>query len=433
MKYSFTDEIPVVAQADVVVVGGGPGGIGAAVMAARNGARVILVERYGYPGGMAGSGEVHPFMRNQLEGECLDKPVYLEWVAAIQKYNQNNPTPGEEGVLKGGRATMISKEAAMLAAEDLLLDAGVDVIYHHDLVDAIVEDGKIDAAVFHSKSGFVAIKGKAFVDCTGDGDLAAVSGCEFEIGGPTGHCQPMTTCFKLANIDPDRMPSRQKITELYWKARDNGEISCPREDVLMFDWLEPTVMHFNTTRIIHRSAVDGIEISQAEIEGRKQIREFLAFFHKHVPGFENARIHSMAHHVGVRESRRVKGIAYGTREDFVNGRKFPDSIARLRYMIDIHNPDGSGTEKFHLPQGEWCELRFGVVVARDLTNLTVGGRCVSVDHAMHSSMRVMPPACTVGQAAGLAAALAAQCDVSTHDLDGVAIHNMLKDQGASLT
>jgi len=283
-----------------------------------------------------------------------------------------------------------------------------------------------------SKSGLTAAKGSIYIDCSGDADVAARTGCEIEQGGPSGHCQPMTLCFKLAGIDISRMPSREKISRLYDAARERGEIHCTRENVLFFDWFDDDVIHFNTTRVIHRDGTSGSDLSAAEIEGRQQLREFLKFFQTHVPGFEQARIHSIAHHMGIRETRRVVGMAYVTREDFEAARKFPDAIARVRYPIDIHNPDGTGTEIIRVPEGDWYEIPYGCIVPKGISNLLIGGRPISVDHAVHSSMRVMPPACTVGQAAGMAAELAVERQCAPSELDGVDVRKQLVKMGARL-
>ena len=421
LRYEIARDLPLLHQADVIVVGGGPGGLGAAVMAARVGAKVLLIERYGVLGGMAAIGEVHPFMPNHVDQEPLDGPVYREWVERMRQY-----WPRE------GKERDISKDAATLAAEDLCLEAGVEILYHHHLADVVVVDGNIAGLVLFSKSGLTAARAAAYVDCTGDADLAARAGCEFELGGPSGHCQPMTLCFKLSQVDRERMSERQEISRLYDEARGRGEIDCTREDVLFFYWLEEDVVHFNTTRVLRKDATSGVELSVAELEGHRQVKQFLRFFREQVPGFENAKLHSVAHHIGVRESRRVLGQEFLRREAFVEARKCPDAIARVRYSIDIHNPDGSGTEIVRMAEGDWYEIPYGCVVARDVGNLLIGGRPISVDHAIHSSMRVMPPACTVGQAAGLGAALAAQRGVKPGDVDGVEVRRMLVEQGARL-
>lgn len=448
-KYSLKIEkdIDVIAECDVLVVGGGPGGLGSAVMAARAGAKTILVERFGVMGGMASIGEVHPFMSNHYttpggkralgddknDTMCMDRPVYMEWTKAIASYLPKAlREKAEKDVENCCTAKNIGKDAAALAAEDLCLKAGVRILYHHTLVQAPVKDGKIECAVFNSKSGFVAIKAKTYIDSTGDGDLAALSGCEFEMGDQTGNCQPMTLCFKLSHVDRSRMPDRETVNKLYDKAKADGVIHCPRENVLRFDFYNDDIMHFNTTRVIGKSGVDGVALSEAELEGHQQLREYLSWLRSSVSGYENAQLYSMASHIGIRETRRIKGLAYLTRKDFMDCAKFADGIARCNYPIDIHSTTGKGTEIVYISLQDFYEIPYGCIVAKDVSNLLVGSRCISVDHSVHSSMRVMPPVCSVGQAAGMAAAMSAKKGVAPAKLDGVEVRESLKAKGAWL-
>ncbi len=431
VKYSISQQIPITLHADVIVIGGGPGGLGAAVAAARNGADTLLIERYGFLGGMATAGEVSPFMANNLNGQSLDRPIYAEWLDAMHKYLPNcngSMVP----VVGSYKHLMVNKDIAMLGAEDLCLASGVKLAYHHTLFDVIVEAGKISTVILMSKSGLTAAKAKIFIDCTGDADLAAKAGCEIEYGNDDGHCQPMTLCFKLAGVDKNRMTDRNILNELYDSGKAAGEINCPRENVLWFDTLEDDVIHFNTTRIAMKSAINGLELSEAEIEGRRQVREYLTFLRKYAPGFEHTRIHSIASHIGLRESRRVRGIKYIGVEAFEQTQKFADAIAKVTYSIDIHNPKGSGTTIKQMPAGKWYEIPYGCIVAKDITNLLVGGRPISVDHALHSSCRVMPPACSIGQAAGTAAAMCLEQQLAPAELDGVMLRKKLKSMGADL-
>lgn len=439
VRFAFDKEIPVIADVDVLVAGGGPGGLGAAVMSAKCGAKTMLVERYGCLGGMSSYGEVSPFMHNHYvihengkedRAVSMDRPVYLAWAKAMAKYLPVRRDAIVDGETITWPAMMISKDASALGMEDVCLEAGVKLLFHHNLVSAIVKDRKIQYAVFASKSGFVAIKAKTFVDATGDGDLAALAGCEFEFGGPSGKCQPMTLCFKLSNVDKSRIP--QNIHELYNKAKEDGKIQCPRENVLRFNWIDNDVIHFNTTRVIGKSGVDGMELSEAEVEARRQLRQFFFWLRESVPGFEEARLHSMGGHIGIRETRRIKGLNYLTRENFNARSKFADAITRCNYPIDIHSVTGSGTELVHMNGDEYYEIPYGCIVAKDVDNLTIGGRPISVDHAVHSSMRVMPPACSVGQAAGAAAAMAAAGSTVQAKLDGLKVRETLVRMGAWL-
>ena len=433
--YRIEREVPLVHEADVVVLGGGPGGLGAAIAAARSGAKTLLVEQYGVLGGMAAVGEVHPFMGNHADGVCLDKPVYVDWVKKMRGYlpaDAGGCNEGDWDEVRGSYPRMISKDVAALAAEELCLEAGVELLYHHSVADVVVEAGAIEAVVLVSKSGWTAAKGAMYIDCTGDGDVAARAGCAFEEGGPTGHSQPMTLCFKLSGVEKERMPARAEINALYRAAKERGELECLRENVLYFYWYDEDVVHFNTTRVIHRRGSSGADLSAAEIEGRKQLRQYLSFLRKEVRGFERARIHSVGHQIGVRESRRVLGLAYLEREAFTRHAKFEDAIARVRYSIDIHNPDGENTEIERMPEGEWYEIPYGCIVPKDISNLLMGGRPISVDHAIHSSMRVMPPACSVGQAAGMAAAMACKAGRRPGELDGREVRGALRAFGAFL-
>lgn len=431
IAYYIEKNIPVIAETDVLVVGAGPGGVSAAVMAARRGARTVIAERYGCPGGMAVFGEVTPFMPNHIDGKALDKPLYVDWCRRM--YNYKTDAELEEKPFTENVPTRpISKAEAMLALEDLLLEAGVKMLYHHTFFDVVIEEGKITAVIFHSKSGLVAVRAKVFVDSTGDGDLAVKAGAPCEFGNEEGFCQPMTTCFKLEHVERSLMPAWEEIKKIYEDAKTRGDIDCPRENVLYFFMEADDVVHFNTTRIIKKSAVSGTDLSESELEGRRQIREFIAFLRRQVPGFKNAHLRSIAHHIGVRESRRILGIIYQTQEDFINRAKFEDSIAKVNYCIDIHNPGGTGTYIFHMGPGEWYELRYGTIVPRNTGNLLMGCRAISVDHALHSSSRIMPSVCSIGQAAGMAAAMCVEKNCAPAELSGAEVRKNLAAAGAWL-
>ena len=441
IQYQLNKDIPVIAEADVLVIGGDPGGLGASVMAARMGAKVILVERYGILGGMSAQGEVSPFMPSHLsrkneEGKdklyTLDRPVYTDWVSKMNTYYPPELRKVCEENVEAVVAK-VSKEISSLAIEDLCLEAGVKIIYHHTLADVKMDDdGHITEAIFLSKSGFVAIRAKAFVDSTGDGDLSVLAGAPSEFGGESGYCQPMTSCFKIKDIDISRIPPNEELQKRYLEAKEKGEIKCPRENLLIFESLDKNTRHFNTTRIVMKSAVNGMELSEAELEGHRQVKEIFKWFRDTIPGYENASLQSFASHVGIRESRRIRGLNYITKNDFMNAAKFDDAIARCNYTIDIHNPLGTGTEIIRMDRTDFYEIPYGCIVPQNVKNLTVGSRCISVDHALHSSCRIMPTVVSIGQAAGAAAAMSAKSGTDVSALDGKDVRRELVKMGALL-
>lgn len=242
----------------------------------------------------------------------------------------------------------------------------------------------------------------------------------------------MTLCFKLSDVDAARMPDRAGINKIYDRAKADGEINCIRENVLWFLTHEKDVIHFNTTRVVKKSGVNGVELSEAEIDARRQVREYLRFLRRHVPGFEKARVHSIAHHIGIRETRRIAGLIMQTAEDFTEARRYPDGIAKVRYPIDIHNPTGTGTVIKAMPEDKWYEISYRALVPRRSRNLLMGCRAISLDHELHSSARVMPPVCSIGQAAGMAAAMAVKSGSAPAELDGAEIRARLAAVGADL-
>ncbi len=435
LPVNFPRELEVIHQAQVIVMGGGPGGIGAAVAAARQGADVLLVEHYGFLGGMATAGEVNPFMSNHLNGASLDTGIFEEWVDRMAAYG---------GMRPGSR--VFDPQVARLAAEDLCLEAGVRLLYHHRVAHVEAAAGRINGIVLHSKSGLTAARAQAWIDSTGDGDLAAMAGCEFDYGNEeNGNAQPMTLCFKLKIAREDIPPELQELTAYraamqqapqiqaaYQQGKADGRIDCPRENVLMFPGVEDDVIHFNTTRVILRPAIDGVQLSEAEIEGRRQLRQIWQVLREQVPIFRHSRIYSIAPQIGIRESRRIRGRQFVTLADYEQGRTFPDAVARVTYPVDIHNPSGTGTRIVHLPKGRWYEIPWGCLLPNGIDNLAIASRCISADHATHSSFRVMPPVCSLGQAAGTAAAMAVRqgCDIS--QVDGFALRQSLIAQGRHL-
>ncbi len=425
--------IPVAIEADVVVAGGGPGGLCAAVAAARNGAKVALIERYGFLGGMATTGLVNPFMPFHLNGEAMTRGIFAEWVDGMRRRGGY--------IDKGERSNnVIGAEAAKASALELCLDAGVQLLLHA-FVDNVITDEtgtRIDYLCLAAKQR-IAAAAKIFIDATGDADVAYLAGVPCEVGRDEDHAvQPMTLCFRMRGLDWSKMPARGNsqaradLNRLYDEAKKRGAIQCPRENVLYFQCVRDDEIHFNQTRVIGRFAADPLDLTAAEIEARRQVEQFVAWLKAEVPAFKDAHLSETAPQIGIRESRRIKGLYNLTGDEILAGTKFPDGIARTNYPVDIHSPTGEGTVIQHLPAGEWYEIPYRCLVPQKVDNLLMACRAVSADHVAHSSLRVMPPVAGIGEAAGTAAAMCLQQGCDPAGLEGEQLVDKLIEQGQPL-
>ncbi len=418
---------------DVLVAGGGPAGIAAAVAAARRGAGTALVERYGFLGGMATAGLVNPFMGWHAGNEPLVAGVFqemLDLMAAAGGYGgERQPTAFDPEVFK-------------LIADQLCRQAGVQVRFHTlvtraDMADSAdvadrpdVASSAIAAVHTESKSGAERWTARVYIDCTGDADLAFLAGVPCDEGREADNLtQPMTLNFRMADVDIERMPPGAEINRLFDAAKAEGRVTCPRENVLFFHTLNPRVVHFNTTRVTGLSATKADDLTAAEFEARRQAHELARFLVADVPGFEHAYLQQSAAQIGVRESRRIRGRYALTAEDVVQARKFPDGIARSNYPIDIHSPTGAGTDIRGVAEGDYYEIPYRCLLPQRIDNLLVAGRCISSTHEGQAALRIMPTCFAMGEAAGVAAALACRRGIPPGEIPGDELRQALRDQG----
>jgi hypothetical protein len=407
---------------DVIVIGGGPGGVPAAVAAARNGMKVLLVERYGFLGGMATAALVHPYMTYKAGDQIIIKGLFKEFLDILQ---ENNAILDDR--------VHFDAEPMKWILDRFVLDAGVDLLLHSSAIGVLKTDHEIKAVRVFYKEGVEDLSADVFIDSTGDGDIAAWAGAQIEIGRKSdGACQPMTASFRMANVNIEMMPDNKEIFRLYDEAKAKGEINNPREDVLHFKSVHPDVIHFNTTRIIGKSALDSWQMTDAEIQGRRQVDEMVRFLKKYISGFENSYLMKMGTQIGVRESRRVIGKYILTAENVLEARHFDDGIACASYNIDIHNPAGSGTELKSLEPGTYYQIPYRCLVPNNIVNLIIASRCISADHAAHSSLRVQPIVWAIGQAGGTAAALCVKNKIKPEEVDTQELRKLLSEQGAFL-
>lgn len=425
MSEQIWSAVPTVHEAEVIVIGGGPAGICAAVAAAEEGADTLLVERYGFLGGMATAGLVNPFMSYWAGKEQVNAGAFQRMIDWFEKLGGWSHRPQS--------TTAFDPEIAKLALDLMVQEAGVRVLLHSFLLDAERSAGQVVRAIAAGKSGLQGLRAQVFVDASGDADLAARAGAEFELGRPEdGFCQPMTMNFRMAGVDEERMLDRQGITDLYLAAKERGDIVNPRENCLWFFTTRPGEVHFNTTRVVKLDATKTEDLTAAELDARRQVREMVRFLTTEVPGFEQAYLSAVPAQIGIRESRRVLGDYVLTVDDVLTARKFEDGIARGSYPVDIHNPAGTGTIMQALPPGEAYDIPYRCLCPRGFDNLLIAGRPISSDHAAHSSHRVMPIAACNGEAAGVAAGMCIRERSDIRGVDVSALRARLQARGASI-
>ena len=293
---------------------------------------------------------------------------------------------------------------------------------------------KIESITVSNVSGTYDIYADQFVDATGDANLAALAGFPYKVGRESdGLCQPMTLCFRVANVDlegTDYVSLKKEMNDLYTRLKEEGRITNPREDILMFRTIVDDIMHFNTTRVVKLDPTNAEDVTKAEIIAREQIFELYDILRENIPAFKNAMLISSGIQIGARESRMIIGEHMLTKDEMLAYTKFADGIAACNYDIDIHSPDGAGTSHFYFPAGTYYTIPYGCLVPKDSENLLVAGRCISTTHEAQASIRIMPTVCTIGEAAGVAAAVACNDKKSVRKIDVEKVRNILRSKGA---
>lgn len=455
-------------SADVIVVGGGTSGCIAAIAAARTGADTLLVERYGFLGGTATLGNpFHGFMDGH--GKLVVRGIADE---VIQRLVAEEGSPGHLRHMKWGPDAPPGIEYSVTPYDHELLkyvlikmceESGVRLLLHAFLTGAIADAKGVHGVTVYTKSGRRDLSAKVVVDASGDGDVAAFAGAEFDYGGDQGQVQNVTLLFRLGNVDADRALAalqagntalqgwgtwHNKVTYgprlgetetsmLGFQARVSaalgGETDAERKIILAISSIRKGQAMVNLTRTTNIDGTSDADLTRAEVEERKKAVEAVkALRRQKVPGFEDCYLLSTAVQVGIRESRRIVGEYVLTKDDVLACARFPDGIARGAYPIDIHDPKGGPHYFTFLKDGGSYDVPYRCLVPKRLDKLVISGRAVSCDHEALGTVRQQATTAGIGHAAGTAAALAVKHGVTPRRVDPVLLRRTLIEQKAYL-
>ena len=436
-------------ECDVLVVGGGVAGYGAAMGAAQAGAKVVITEQNGYLGGTATAGLVAPFMTclDSLGKEQLIKGVFEQLILRL-KEEDGAILPQDcckcdsySGYKLYGHlgTTPFDKEALKYVMEQTLIESGVCIKYHYTFIQAIKSDRKITSCVFATKNGFYRVDAKEVIDCTGDSMVCEDAGGAYFYSDEKGAMQPVSTFFTIDGVDKAALdsqllkstdPSERALMDLVKLAKDRGEFPCGTQKVRLFE--QPNgIWVVNMCQIDNPFDVNDPDlITEAEIEGRKQARIIFKFLKKYVKGLENIRLLQTSESVGIRESRRIVGEYVLTIDDVTKARKFDDAVVKLANSVDVHT---SGAVDYKTYENtSYYTIPYRALVHRDFDNVWSAGKTVSADRYALGAVRVMPPAMAMGQAAGVAASIAVKRGCKAKEVPYDILKETLVKQGVNL-
>ena len=413
---------------DVVIAGAGPAGIGAALEAARSGLKTALIERYGCVGGNLTQGYVGPLLGKICEGTVADEI---------------------ESAICARKGAVPDFEKAKIALTELLDDAGVDVYLQTVVIGAEKNGEKVEKIHTSGKFGNISFSADAFIDATGDGDLAVLCGCPYEMGREgDGLVQPVTLMFVIEGVDPDQpllcrheedytdLGDGREYLDLCHKACRTGELPENVNIVRLYATDIKTERMVNATQENRIDPLKPADVFKAEASLRRQIGKIVDFLKNNIPGFSDIRIKGSASTLGVRESRRIVGRYQLTEEDLMAGRVFPDTVVhKANFCLDIHNPSGAG-QSVHAEKRPVTpplyDIPFSAMCPIGCNNLITAGRCISGTHVAHSSYRVMRICMAMGQAAGAAAAVMLKTETVNDTVDVNLIRRHLIERGVRL-
>lgn len=423
---------------DVIVVGGGIAGVSAAVRAGKEKAKTLLIEHYGFVGGMSTAGMVSPFMKHQVNGDTLVKGVFQDIENEMRKRN---------GMIDNG----FYANTFRTAAYHLLSEANCSILFNSEIIKVNRIDNRIKSLTVLVENQQIDIEADVFIDTTGDaqilylGDFPWVKGDE-----TTGKLQALTLFFRMGNIDINKATEyvkNHKDDFFKWmtydfdftkiisiagyfsnvkKAIEEGRLNPDVEYIFFTTLPESGEGSFNTSNILGMDASTSESLTQAEMIGRNQVYQVVQILQNEIPGFENSYLLETAVQVGVRETRRAVGDYIVTGNDIKNGSKFEDSIARGCYGIDIHGQKDESSRMEDLEEGQYYEIPLRSLIVKDADNLLVAGRCISSTREGHSALRIMPTSAATGEACGALAALASKNNMKVREINHQEVREIVK-------
>ncbi len=422
MKY--TKIIPELGEYDVIVIGGGPSGVCAAIEAARMGSKVLLTESTGMLGGMATSGLVGPFMTNyDREGEHpVVAGIYREIIERLEKKNgailpENCDSPSIYTSFIGPyhkHVTPIDPFILQIVLDELTAEAGVDVMLYTSFIDCVTENGEIKTAVFSALEGLRSAEAKIFIDCTGNASVAECAGVPTWKGDEeSGVPQPGTLMFEIDGVDDEGYTARPKYPVKAYKMPQKGRYK---------------VNHYHVYNV---DAASSASMTKAHMEARKQVLEAFDVLKNETPGFENASITQVAPVLGIRESRHIKGIYTLTASDLANGVKFDDTVAAYGFGMDVHGRSDKEKGNFKIKTNTVYYVPYRSLVPLNCSNLLVAGKTISCESQAAGAIRVMPCAMAMGQAAGLSAHLCVRDGISPEKVNTDELRKILISHGTA--
>ena len=441
-SFAFSrDRIPLQDDFDVIVIGGGPSGCTAAAAAAREGARTLLIESTGSLGGSGTSALVPAWCPFSDKEKIIYRGLAEQVFEASKK---GLPHIGKEDL----DWVPIDAEKLKRVYDDLLAEHGVEMLFHTMLAAVETRDGRVAEIIVANKRGLTALKAKVYVDCSGDADLAAWAGAEFQKGDERGELQPGTHCFILANVDEYAFKNGPKFhannpSSPIHAILASGKYPEIPDSHICCTIIGPGTVGFNAGHIWEVDNTDPASVSRALRQGRRMALAYRNALAEFAPAaFANAFLVSTGSVVGIRETRRIVGDYLLTLQDYMDRRSFPDEICRNAYFIDVHftiaeakAADRIDIEKriAHYDKGEAHGIPYRCLTPRGLRNVLVAGRSISCERIVHGSIRVMPVCLAMGEAAGMAAAHAVMrhhCDV--HAVDTGYLRARLQEMGGYL-